>query len=115
MDLAKEKRRKIVEELIKRNPNCIPVIITSSSIKFKATKYIVPEEMTLGRFLSRLKTHAHDLDAYHSIYLLINNVLPTMTNNMSVLHHIYKDDCGFLNITAEMENTFGLQNHKNEM
>lgn len=98
-------------QIIQKYPDRIP-IICEKNIKNKTTpeidknKYLVPIDLTVGQFLYVIRKRIK-LTPEQSIFLFINNTIPSTSQYLSDLYFLYKDQDGFLYITYSSENTFG--------
>jgi GABA(A) receptor-associated protein len=91
-------------------PDRIPVICEvakSSSLSLDKCKYLVPHDITVGQFQYILRKKIPNLTADQGLYMFVNNSLPTITSEMSILYNEKKDDDGFLYIIINTESTFG--------
>ena len=80
------------------------VEIVNQNIK---TKYIVPNEHTVGRFLASFRKNVV-LSENQAIYLLtLVNTTPALNMTMSQLDQKYRSEDGFLYLIYTAENTFG--------
>jgi hypothetical protein len=128
--------RKKVELLLKKYPDRLPVIISSSSIKIKNThkRFVVPYDMTISQFMILLRQKIA-LGETEAIFIFIkgpNNesdspaaikseseqeteikytsgkdILVSPTSSISSLYKEYKDNNLVLNLYFEKENVFG--------
>lgn len=97
------------EDILKVHKNKIPIIINlieNSNIQLDKLKYIVPKDFTLQQFHCILIKNIKKNEK-QCIILFINNTLPISSRLIGDLYNQYKDKNGFLNITAQKENTFG--------
>lgn len=70
-------------------------------------KYLVPKDMTLACFLNILRRKMQ-IGYKQSIYILVNNQMPIISQRFSELYREYKFNDGFLHVIYCIENTFGL-------
>jgi hypothetical protein len=97
-------------DLVRKYPNNIPIIINSRDIALRKYKFIVPRHITFGHFLNIIrKKGIEDSAITHSdsIFMFIGNVLPKNTEIISVLYSEHKNVDGFLICTLHKENSFG--------
>ena len=102
------KRRNETNRILKKYPDRIPIIVevSSSNIKLEKTKYLCPGDITCGQFFFVVRKQTNLLPE-QSLFLFINNTLPS---NSVIIKHLYKDhkdDDGFLYIIISEESTFG--------
>ena len=124
--------KKKVEQMMLKNPNRIPIIITSNSFKIDKLKYIVPDSITIGELMIMLRKK-NNIDPQEAIFLFIkdnnnnsnnaNNPNINKSNNKSkkenegilvpssstlgTLHQQHKDENLILHIFFEKEAVFG--------
>ncbi|XP_030621364.1 microtubule-associated proteins 1A/1B light chain 3C [Chanos chanos] len=93
-------------------PNKLPVIV-ERYIREKQlplldkTKFLVPFELTMGQFLSLLRSKIN-LEATQALYLLISErSMSCMSASMGEVYSQYKDPDGFLYMTYASQDMFG--------
>jgi len=106
-----EERRKESASMLQKYPTKIPVIVykskTSTDIPdLKKNKFLVPRDFTVGQFIYLLRSHIR-LEPHKSMFIFVNNSLPTTSTLMSTLYQNYKEDDGFLYMVYTGESTFG--------
>ncbi len=106
-----EERCKESLSMLQKYPTKVPVIVyrskTSADIPdLKKNKYLVPRDFTVGQFIYLLRSHIK-LEPHKSMFLFVNNSLPTTSTLMSTLYKTYKDNDGFLYMVYTGESTFG--------
>ena len=69
-------------------------------------KYLVPPDLTIGQFLYVIRKRIK-LTPEKSIFLFINNSIPSSSKIISQLYKDHKNEDGFLYIIYSGENTFG--------
>jgi GABA(A) receptor-associated protein len=92
-------------------PNRIPVIVQvskkSTLDQIEKCKYLVPSDLTMAQliyvFRKRIK-----LAPEKSMFVFVNQIIPTSSAFISQIYHEHKDKDGFLYILICEENTFGL-------
>ncbi|XP_051513886.1 microtubule-associated proteins 1A/1B light chain 3C-like isoform X1 [Myxocyprinus asiaticus] len=93
-------------------PNKLPVIVERYIREKKLplldkTKFLVPFELTLGQFLSLLRSKIA-LEASQALYLLISGKnMSCLSANMGEVYSQYRDPDGFLYITYASQDMFG--------
>ena len=99
-----------VNRIVKKFPDRIPVIvqknIRSNIQDIDKHKFLVPYDLTIGQFIYIIRKRIK-LDPQKSIFMFIENTIPTTSTLMSEIYNQYKDTDGFLYITYSGENTFG--------
>jgi GABA(A) receptor-associated protein len=106
-----EQRREEAVRIKNKYSDRIPVIvekaIESKIQDLDKRKFLVPGELTLGQFVYVIRKRIK-LNPNESIFLFVNDVLPSGTTMMSQLYENYKDEDEFLYIKYSGENTFGV-------
>lgn len=95
-----------------RYPDRIPVIVerakkAGDAPEIEKTKFLVPHDITVGKFMHDLRKHMTTLAPQKTIYLFVNNSLPPTASLMSAIYADYHDKDGFLYITYAGEEIFG--------
>ena len=123
--------KKKVEQMMLKNPDRVPVIISSNSFKIDKLKYIVPNSITIGELMIMLRKK-NNINPQEAIFLFIkdnNPINPINQNNtdkskgkskkenegilvpssssLGTLHHQHKDENLILHIFFEKEAVFG--------
>jgi len=70
-------------------------------------KFLVPRDLTVGKFVFEIRKHMPNLNEEKAIFLFVEDVLPPSSALMSQIYEKHKDSDGFLYITYSGENTFG--------
>jgi len=111
-----EKRKAVAKKLAEKYDDRVPVIVekdprcnptTTPSLDKK--KYLVPRDITLGKFVCELRKNMKVLPQ-QAIFLYVNrgtDILPPTGARMENLYNNYKDVDGFIYFTYTGENTFG--------
>lgn len=95
------------QNLINKYPGKIPLIVNcSNNIPITKHKYLVPDELSCGRFLHLLRRNIK-LKADQALFMFINNTLPTPSTRIGDLYKKHKDSDLFLYVFINEENTFG--------
>jgi len=89
----------------------IPVIVERSQgckniPDIDKNKYLVPHDLTIGQLLYIIRRRIK-LDAHQSMFIFINNTIPTTSEYICNIYERSKDKDNFLYITYAGENTFG--------
>lgn len=93
-------------------PDRIPVICEKSCQNDNSlpdidkNKYLVPRDLTLGQFAYVIRRRIR-LPPERTIFLFVNERLPSCSEYISSLYDAYKDADGFLYIGYKGENVFG--------
>ncbi|XP_048032236.1 microtubule-associated proteins 1A/1B light chain 3C [Megalobrama amblycephala] len=93
-------------------PNKLPVIVERYLQEKKLplldkTKFLVPNELTLGQFLSLLRSKIA-LEASQALYLLISGRnMSCLSTSMGEVYSQFRDPDGFLYITYTSQDMFG--------
>ena len=121
--------KKKVEQMMLKNPDRVPVIISSNSFKIDKLKYIVPNSITIGELMIMLRKK-NNINPQEAIFLFIkdnnnlinpNNtdkskskgkkenegILVPSSSSLGTLHHQHKDENLILHIFFEKEAVFG--------
>jgi GABA(A) receptor-associated protein len=107
LDQRREEAVRIKQKYLDRIPVIVEKDIDSKIVDIDKRKFLVPGELTLGQFVYVIRKRIK-LSPNESIFLFVNNVLPSGTTLMSKLYEEYKDEDEFLYIKYSGENTFGM-------
>lgn len=111
-----DQRRKQSLKLQEQFPGYVLVIIEPSKRTKKddqmlqdtlKTKFIVPQENTLGQFIMRFRKQVKLKDDEAVFVFTSKGTIPSNMQLMSALSSTYADEDGFLYLTYAKENTFG--------
>jgi len=106
-----EKRIEVSSKIRSKYPDRIPVIVEKSlrsdAPPIDKKKFLVPQDISVGKFVYEIRKHMPALKAEDSIFLFVNDVLPPSAALVSTIYEKHKDEDGFLYITYSGENTFG--------
>lgn len=104
------KRSEESKNILERYPDRIPVIVNKQANSLIAdidkTKYLVPNDLTVGQFMYVIRKRIN-LEPEQAMFLFIDGILPTTSEQMSTIYDRNKNEDGFLYITYSGENTFG--------
>eukprot|EP00013_Stygamoeba_regulata_P000524 CAMPEP_0177631688 /NCGR_PEP_ID=MMETSP0447-20121125/1882_1 /TAXON_ID=0 /ORGANISM="Stygamoeba regulata, Strain BSH-02190019" /LENGTH=123 /DNA_ID=CAMNT_0019133187 /DNA_START=186 /DNA_END=557 /DNA_ORIENTATION=+ len=104
-------RQAISKNILSRYPDRIPVIVekapNSDAPDLERKKYLVPANITVGKFVYEIRKNMKTLPPEKAIFLFVNNVLPPTAALMSQIYERYQAEDGFLYITYSGESTFG--------
>ena len=123
--------KKKIEQMMLKNPNRVPIIISSNSFKIDKLKYIVPDTITIGELMIMLRKK-NNINPQEAIFLFIkdnnnqprnekeinnkskNNskkenegILVPSSSTLGTLHQQHKDENLILHIFFEKEAVFG--------
>ena len=107
-----ENRLNQAQNIINKFPSRIPIIVeihpsSKSSIPpLDKSKYLVPQELTVGQFVYVLRKRMK-LNAERAIFIFFNNELPPTSECLSIMYERYKEKDLFLYAYVSSENTFG--------
>ena len=94
----------------KYNESICCIIEKSNTCKnlceLKKNKYIIPKDLTISQLIYIIRKRI-TLDSRMSIFIYINNKIPTSNSKLSQIYEENKDEDGFLYIKYAGENTFG--------
>lgn len=110
-----EHRISISKKICEKYPDRIPVLIEpfgkQKEVPFLTLKkFIVPEDITLAKFISQVRNKHTDqliLKEEQALFFMINNILPPVGSLMGDLYKRYKDNTGFLVFHIQEESVFG--------
>jgi GABA(A) receptor-associated protein len=107
-----DKRRSESKRMIEKYPDRIPVIVQkahgSGDIPdIDKKKYLVPGDLSIGQFVCIIRKRIK-LDPKIALFIFINNVLPPTSAMMSTIYEEQRDEDGFLYISYNGENVFGV-------
>jgi len=105
------KRESIGQQILNTYPERIPVILEpgpNTEHYFNRTKYLVPIEITFGKFINDVYKNRLELLPNNTIYFIINeNYSPPLSHIMMDIYRKSKSQDGFLYITYQKESVFG--------
>ncbi len=105
-----EQRKSESVRIIAKYPDRIPIICEKSSSSninvIDKNKYLVPNDLTIGQFLYVIRRRIK-LKPEQAIFLFVNNIVPSSSEQISLLYDRYRDNDGFLYVSYSGENTFG--------
>ena len=105
-----EKRKEEATKMREKYPDKIPIIVDlSPKWPFEGLdkkKYLVPHELTLGKFMSILRSRIK-LPPGEALFLFINNTILPLGNALSNIYDTQKDKDGFLYVVLSVHETFG--------
>jgi GABA(A) receptor-associated protein len=105
-----EKRKEEFLKISQKYPGRIPIILErleSSTVDYlDKQKFLIPEDTTMGQFMYIIRKRIK-LNPEESLFLFVNNTVPSMFSLISTIYSQKKDEDGFLYIQYSNENTFG--------
>lgn len=108
-----EERLNESEEIVKKYPNRIPLIVEKLENKndtiipkIDKNKYLVPDDLTVGQLVYVVKKRIK-LTPEKAIFIFCDNKLLNSSLNMRQVYDTYRDKDGFVYIIYSGESTFG--------
>lgn len=104
-----EKRKNEAYRIISKYPSRIPCIVehnTKSHLILDKTKFLVPNDITIGQFIFVLRKRVN-IRAEQALFLFVNNTIPPSSKIMSDVYREHKNEDNFLYFIISSENTFG--------
>ena len=111
--------QKKIEEILKKYPNRIPVIITSKTIKFtdnnknkNNSNFIIPSNITMAEFIIMIRKRIELLQE-ESVFVFVidkktkKDIMVPASSTMETIYSQYKDDNLILKLYFEKEAVFG--------
>ena len=95
--------------ILKKYPDRIPIIINECSEELKnrvTRKMLLQTDITITQYMYLLRKK-FNIKPEESLFIFINDTVPTSTTLMSYLYYKHKDKDGFLYISVLKENVFG--------
>jgi len=115
-ELPLEQRKLESRKIREKFPEKIPCLInTRGGLILQKYKYLVPRELTIGGFLYVLRNKGiiHSTDA---LFLFFSDgTIPRSYSVISEIYNEYKNDDGFLYFIFTKENTFGMDENRQEI
>lgn len=112
MEEQNEKMLKLSQHIKEKYPDRIPVIVESKKIILKKYKFIVPNTITVSRFMIELRKNiTHEIDQNKNIFIQFKCKgllkMPLMTDFLENVYQKSDTTDGFLYLYVLEENTFG--------
>ena len=106
-----EKRSKESENILKKYPNRIPVIVEKSNRckdinDIDKSKFLVPNDLTMNQFIYVIRKRLK-LSAEKALFIFINNKILPNSKTLNEIYQEEKDEDNFLYMNYANENTFG--------
>jgi len=105
-EIRKSESKKIREKYPERIPVIVEPAYKSTLNKIDKTKFLVPENLTVGNFLTVIRKRIK-LSSDQALFIFINNNLPCVSQTIGSVFNDFKDTDGFLYLVYTEENTFG--------
>ncbi len=109
-----DQRKDLAEKVKMRYPGRLPIICEphkrdDPSTAIDKNKFLCPSNLTMGQFVSVVRSRLKDVAPSEAIYLYIGEkaAIPSNTMTVEAAHEKYAEDDGLLYITFAKENTFG--------
>ena len=103
-----DKRVRLNKMIKDQYPEKLPVILESNTIDLTQNKYLVPGDITVTKFLIEIRRHMPSISSETAYYLITSkNIVLSPTEEMSLAYAKHQEDCGFLYLHVEKENTYG--------
>lgn len=110
IQIPKEKRKQVADQILSRYPDRIPILIdksyNSTLPDIKKHKFLVPRDVTVGKFLCEIRKYI-SLDETQSVFIFVNSSLLSSSGLLATVYKDHKNDDNFLYITYAGENVFG--------
>ena len=113
-DLPLEKRRHLATQTRKIHPDRVPVMLKRvpkkpTGVGQMKTKYLVPEDMTVGGFCLKLKVEWETLsESSSALFLLTENSKNLKISDLMIeVYTLHKNEDGLLYLHLCEESTFG--------
>ena len=109
-------RKHLVKTLQVRFPEKLPIILESKTINLTKNKFLVPIDINVSIFLLKIRKHISstsdqsqsEYDSRVMYYLITsNNTVVSCTDEMNSIYFRHREDCGFLYLHIEKENSYG--------
>ena len=106
-----EKRNKESENILKKYPNRIPVIVEKSNRckdinDIDKSKFLVPNDLTMNQFIYVIRKRLK-LSAEKALFIFVNNKIVANSKTLNEIYQEEKDEDNFLYMNYANENTFG--------
>jgi len=99
-----------IQNIKSKYPNRVPVIVNkskkSNAPDIDKNKYLVPTDLTLGQFIYVIRKRMK-ISPEQAIFVFCKDTLPPTSMIMEELYNGYKNADEFLELTYNIENTFG--------
>ncbi len=106
-----EQRKAESERIKQRFPGRVPIIVNKSRTTdipdLDKHKFLAPADLTVGQFVYVVRRRLA-LPPEKSLFLFVNNTLPTTSTLINQLYQYHRHEDGFLYMIYAGESTFGL-------
>ena len=98
----------VYKQIKKIYPDRIPIVFENHGrLKMDKTKYLVPNNITIGELLMVVRKQIH-LSKYQALFLFVDKGTCLMgSDTIEMVYEKHKDSSGLLYIRYDVENTFG--------
>jgi len=102
-----KKRKEESKRIRLKYPDRVPAIVQAMDIELSRQKYLVPRDLTVGQFLITLRKRIR-VGEEEALYIFLDNqTFPPVSQLLSSLDHIHRDEDGFLYFILCKEHVFG--------
>lgn len=102
-------RRKKSEELLKKHPEQIPIILYTndeSNIVINKNKYLVSKDIKFSQFITQARKRIQ-INFNEGLFFLVNNKIMMLNEQVNQLYEREKNMDGFLYVYVCKESTYG--------
>lgn len=97
--------------VLQKYPKKVPVIVQrcincNDLPELPKKKFLMPKELKMCEFLYYIRRQI-SVPAHISVFIYVNNSLPSLNSHMELLYNEEKNENGFLYIYYASEHTFG--------
>ena len=96
-------------KVMRKHVLSLPIIVEPQNdkiLRIDKVKFLVPKELLFSQFMFVIRKRLK-INSTESIFIFINNSLPTHSETIQSLYEKYCDEDGFLYLKYSFENTFG--------
>lgn len=105
-DYTVEERSRLSQEIKKKYPGYLPILIDIPGRVIEYRKYLVPEDAPLSHLLLSIR-RKNKITASLGLFVLANNYLLSPSSKIREIYARHAHEDGFLYLTITFENTFG--------
>ena len=95
-----------VDNLLKKYPTKVPIILESKDIELFQQKFLVEKDISFGQFAAMVRTK-NKLKSNQGLIFFIDNTLPPNSHLLSTLYTEHKSQDKVLYINVRAESVFG--------
>jgi hypothetical protein len=104
---VKTEQRTIGQKYIEKYPDRIPVVVTAKNITISKTKFLVPNDCTMGYLIVVLRKYT-GLGPEESMITFVGNLIPRVTETLGDIYSKHADPKDYcLHVVVTKENVFG--------